>query len=243
MTDKRLAVVIFIAVCCYSLSAQVKDSYSLRGTIMAGEGRVIEDRVLEVRGETIGELRPLPDHSNAIVTQSYILPGLVDLHDHIAWNVFPRWRTYMLFPNRYEWQQRADYKIALNTPHTLLGKEHQDECEANEYAEIKALVGGATSTVGSLGSGDIRCIEGVVRNLDFASGIVGRRSTMKYFLSASRSDGRIKSALTWEACRQFLSWHTSPRVSRATPPLLANSRVLSRADSFGPVHRLSTVWR
>jgi 5-methylthioadenosine/S-adenosylhomocysteine deaminase len=181
VTYKRLAVVIFIAVRSYSLSAQVKESYSLRGTIMAGEGRVNEDGVLEVRGETIGELRPLPDHSNAVITQSYILPGFIDLRDHIVWNAFPRWRTYMWFPNRYEWQQRADYKIALNTPHTLLGKEHQDECEANEYAEIKALVGGATSTVGSLGSGDIRCIEGVVRNLDFASGIAGKKVNNEVF--------------------------------------------------------------
>jgi cytosine/adenosine deaminase-related metal-dependent hydrolase len=181
MIYKRMAAVFFIAVCSYSLSAQVKESYSLRGTIIAGEGRIIEDGVLEVRADTISELHPLPDHSNSIVTQSYILPGFIDLHDHIVWNVFPRWRTYVLYANRYEWQQRADYKIALSTPHTLLGKEHQDECEANEYAEIKALVGGATSTVGSLSSGDIRCIEGVVRNLDFASGIAGKKVNNEVF--------------------------------------------------------------
>lgn len=172
MTPKRIALLTVAAFWTCALFAQT-DHYSLRGTIVAAEGRVIDDGIVEVRGDSIVGVSERPDDSNAVVTESYVLPGFIDLHDHITWNIFPRWRTYTLSSNRYEWQQRADYKIALSTPRSLLAR--PDECDANEYAEIKAMVGGATSTVGSLSSGDIRCIEGVVRDLDSASGITGKK--------------------------------------------------------------------
>src|SRR5260370_17662516 len=125
--------------------AQTNDGYSLRGTIIVADGKVAEDGVLAIRGDIISEVRTASGSSDATETHSYILPGFVDLHNHVTWNVFPRWRPYTLLANRYEWQQRADYKIALNTPRALLGKEHQDECDANEYPEIKALDARATS--------------------------------------------------------------------------------------------------
>jgi len=170
MRFNRMAIVVCLALFSSSVLAQTGEGYSLRGTIIMAEGKVVEEGVLAIRGDIVSEVRPPSGSFDAIDTHSYILPGFIDLHNHITWNVFPRWRTYTLFANRYEWQQRADYKIALNTPRALLGKEHQDECDANEYAEIKALVGGATSIVGSLSpiSGDIRCIEGLVRNRDSA---------------------------------------------------------------------------
>lgn len=179
----RMATVLYLASFSSWAWAQTSSSYSLRGTIITADGKVLEDGVLAIRGDVIMDVRATPGSSNAIDTRSYILPGFIDLHNHVTWNIFPRWRTYTLFANRYEWQERADYKIALNTPHVLLGREHQDECDANEYAEIKALVGGATSIVGSLSpsSGDIRCIEGLVRNLDFASGIAGRKVNYEVF--------------------------------------------------------------
>lgn len=63
----------------------------------------------------------------------------------------------------------------MDTPHRLLFEENW-RCEANLFGEVKALVGGATSSVGSLapsakGLSDNKCIEGLVRNLDFYSGL------------------------------------------------------------------------
>ena len=76
--------------------------------------------------------------------------------------------------------------MALDTPHGLFVKSHKDECYANEYAEIKAMVGGATATVGSLASGDRRCISGLVRNLDFDSEIESRKVNNEVFPFALR---------------------------------------------------------
>lgn len=190
MTWKRIAVLLCVLASRVCVFAQENTSYTLRGTILAGEGKVLDDGVLEVRGQIIAAIRSSANAAD-IATQSYILPGFIDLHDHITWNIFPRWRSYALYPNRYEWQQRADYKMALDTPHGLFVKSHEDECYANEYAEIKAMVGGATATVGSLASGDRRCISGLVRNLDFDSEIEGRKVNNEVFpfgLSVERAN-------------------------------------------------------
>jgi len=174
----RIAAVVCVVFCCCLLLAQNNGHYKLRGTILSADGKALEDGVLDIQGDAIAGIRAAPADAASTETQSYILPGFIDLHDHITWNVFPRWRTYVLYANRYEWQQRADYQIALDTPHRLLVEQH-DECAANEYAEIKALVGGATSTVGSVN--DPACIEGLVRNLDFDSEIAGRKVNNEVF--------------------------------------------------------------
>jgi 5-methylthioadenosine/S-adenosylhomocysteine deaminase len=207
MPFKQIAAVLWLGLCAFGMSAQEKDTYALKGTIIAEDGKIIEQGVVAIHADTITEVRAVSATWDGIATQSYILPGFIDLHNHITWNVFPRWRTYTLFSNRYEWQQRADYKIALSTPRLLLGKNHQDECKLNEYAEIKALVGGATSTVGSLSSGDIHCIEGLVRNLDFASGIVGRNVNNEVFPFALTLDraNTIRSGLSNKPPVPFLA--------------------------------------
>src|ERR1019366_6368681 len=79
--------------------------------------------------------------------------------------------------NRYEWQQRTAYKIALDGPHAKIAGDHALACDADRFGEIKAIVGGATSVVGSLtptaNTDDIACIEGLARNLDYYSGFDG----------------------------------------------------------------------
>jgi hypothetical protein len=36
--------------------------------------------------------------------------GLIDLHNHLAWIVFPRWHPAQEFTNRYDWQQKPTYQ-------------------------------------------------------------------------------------------------------------------------------------
>jgi 5-methylthioadenosine/S-adenosylhomocysteine deaminase len=93
--------------------------------------------------------------------------------------VFPRFRTYKEFPSRYDWQQLDLYHIALVTPHDQLIRERLG-CAMNRYAEVKAITEGETSVVGSL---EDKCIEGLARNLDFASALYGAGSFGKEKLS------------------------------------------------------------
>jgi 5-methylthioadenosine/S-adenosylhomocysteine deaminase len=142
--------------------------YVLKGTIVTPD-QVIEDGAVLIVGEKIravGHDVSVPAGAKVVETGGIILPGFIDLHNHLTWNVFPRWRTYKEFSNRYEWQQLPMYGIALNTPHAQLP---QLGCAMNRYAEVKAISEGETSVVGSLAK-DNKCIEGLARNLDFYSG-------------------------------------------------------------------------
>jgi hypothetical protein len=146
-----------------------EEAYALKGTIVTPE-QVIENGMILIVGEKIkevGQNLSLPHGTLVVEADGVILPAFIDLHNHITWNLFPRWKTYKEFGNRYDWQQLVAYGIALSTPHYELGKAKLG-CDMNRYAEVKAITEGEASLVGSLGPE--KCIEGMARNLDFYSG-------------------------------------------------------------------------
>jgi len=149
-----------------------ENQYALRGTLVTPD-QVIANGTILVVGEkiqAIGADIAIPPHTNVIDTKGIILPGFLDLHNHLTWNVLPRWKPNRGFANRYEWQQLEAYSIALATPHSELMRENLG-CAMNRYAEVKAITEGETAVVGSLGPE--KCIEGLARNLDFYSGFYG----------------------------------------------------------------------
>jgi len=142
---------------------------ALRGTIVTPD-QVIEQGTVLISADKIqavGANIPIPDHAIVIAGDNVIYPGLIDLHNHLTWNFLPRWNPNRLFNTRYEWQAIPEYGIALTTPHSKIMDEGLD-CQAEQYAEVKAIVGGATSVVGGLYS---KCDNGLARNLDYDSGL------------------------------------------------------------------------
>jgi len=164
---------ILLLACCPPLCAQI----ALRGTLVTPTA-VIPDGTVLITGEKIaaaGKDVTLPAGVQVIETGGFIYPGLIDLHDHLTWNFLPRWKPNREFNNRYEWQALPEYKVVLTTPE---GKTFDEglACDTEQYAEVKAIVGGATSVNGSLNqwrqpAGKQKCIEGLARNLDFYSGL------------------------------------------------------------------------
>ena len=100
-----------------------------------------------------------------IDTGGIIFPGLINLHDHVVWNVFPRWDPNQVFMNRYEWRMGNEDYVKISA--AFSGISADLFCEMNTYGEIRALAGGTTSIVGTANR---LCIRGLVRNLDFLSG-------------------------------------------------------------------------
>jgi 5-methylthioadenosine/S-adenosylhomocysteine deaminase len=154
--------------------AQQSGQYTLRGTIITPD-QVFQDGFVSVRQDRISDAAAISgkEPSGAIQTDSIILPGLIDLHNHITWNFLPRWKPNELFGDRYEWQQRQAYKIALDGPHARVFAKSGLPCDAERYGEVKAIAGGATSVVGGLTPvkpDDNACIMGLARNLDNYSG-------------------------------------------------------------------------
>jgi 5-methylthioadenosine/S-adenosylhomocysteine deaminase len=139
---------------------------ALRGTIVAPFG-IIDDGTIAMSGPTIVSVSPgsSPASEPAVEVDGILFPGLIDLHNHLTWNVFPRWTPPSLSRNRYEWQEMPQYAAALSDPHAGLVRAGYD-CDLNRYGELKAIVNGATATVGSIRD---ECIRGLARNLDFLS--------------------------------------------------------------------------
>ncbi len=143
--------------------------YALRGTVVTPAG-VIANGVVVVDGDTIVELAArAPKGVTVIDTGGVIFPGLIDLHNHVTWNAFPRWRPKRAVTARYDWIADPDYLATLSDPRGAVNQSH--DCDLERYGEVKALVNGATAIAGSLAK---PCSRGLIRNLDYDSGFAGK---------------------------------------------------------------------
>ena len=135
---------------------------------------------LEIAGGRILHLeREKPDVAGAEVleTDDLIFPGFIDLHNHPSFNILPRWTPPRKFPNRYAWRDWQVYREQLEDKAHAVMADPATFCDIDEYAEVKALIGGTTSIIG-LGSTKPDkptplCIRGLVRNLDHYTGFYG----------------------------------------------------------------------
>lgn len=166
-----LCFISFVILIAGSTAVSAQDrKYAIRGTIVTPDDLIEKGTVL-VSGskiEAVGSEVKIPNDATILDVDGIILPGFVDLHNHLTWNALRTWKPNKEFANRYEWQQTPEYNIALATPHAQLMKQGLG-CDLNRFAEVKAISEGETSVVGSL-SPPQECIEGLARNLDFSSG-------------------------------------------------------------------------
>jgi len=138
---------------------------ALSGTLITPDG-VVPDGVVLVQGGLIvaaGAHVSLPPGTRTVETHGILAPGLIDLHNHLTWNVFPRWKPTAEFATRYDWQHSTLYSTLLEGPHQALS-EAGLECQMERYAEVKAISEGETSVVGGV---DSPCVQGLARNLDY----------------------------------------------------------------------------
>lgn len=169
----RILIATIVAALLGCASARA-DTWALRGNLVMPGGS-IQPGVIVITDQKIGavgtDIRP-PAGARVIDVPGLILPGFIDLHDHLTWNVFPRWVPSRQFHNRYEWQESAEYDRVLLGPEGRLIAAGLG-CDADLYAQVKAIAGGATSVVGSYHAADYYsndCIRGLARSLDFNSG-------------------------------------------------------------------------
>ena len=153
----------------------------LKGTIIT-PGKILRGGFLVIRNNKIDALyetlKPdqIPNNAIYIDTRGIIFPGLVDLHNHISYNVFPDWEPGKdKFSNRYEWRfhSRAHQRL-VKTPDSLMSDLF---CARNTYGELRGLVGGTTSMANTALSD---CLARMVRNLDDPVQVEGR--SIKYLL-------------------------------------------------------------
>jgi 5-methylthioadenosine/S-adenosylhomocysteine deaminase len=103
-----------------------------------------------------------PAGPRVLATDGVILPGLIDLHGHPEFNVFAPWEPPGSYVNRYAWRASDPYHKLIRDPQNTLLTALPPGTELR-YAEIRALVGGATAIQGASARGTA---ESLVRNVD-----------------------------------------------------------------------------
>jgi 5-methylthioadenosine/S-adenosylhomocysteine deaminase len=153
---------LFLLLATYTLGQE--KPIALIGTILLPNQSINNGTLVIIDGHiaAVGVGVFIPNNAIILHTNGVILPGLIDLHNHLTWNIFPRWKPIEEFGSRYDWQEKAIYKTLMTSPHKGL-VEAGLTCEMQRYAEVKAITQGATSVIGSLRR---PCNRGLARNLD-----------------------------------------------------------------------------
>jgi 5-methylthioadenosine/S-adenosylhomocysteine deaminase len=104
-----------------------------------------------------------------VETRGTIFPGLIELHNHTAYNALPLWQVPKNYTNRDTWGNSADYHRLVTAPMKTLGEATDLLPALVRYVEAKALLGGVTTTQGIAlfsAAGIRRYYRGIVRNVE-----------------------------------------------------------------------------
>lgn len=151
-------------------------TYVLRGRVvtMDAPGQVFDNgQVVVSKGLIAAVLRDgeeLPEqYANAktVDTGGTIYPGLIDLHNHFAYNIRPLWPLPKRYDNRSQWGTPL-YSAEVSKPVKAIAGSYRTARYLVRYVEAKALIGGTTTGQGILTQikGGWRLYEGVMRNVE-----------------------------------------------------------------------------
>jgi hypothetical protein len=151
-------------------------TYVLRGRVVTMDvpGQFFEDgQVVVSKGLIAAVLRKgeeLPqEYGNAKVvdTGGTIYPGLIDLHNHFAYNIRPLWPLPKRYDNRGQWGTPL-YSAQVSKPVKAIAGSYRTARYLVRYVETKALIGGTTTGQGikTQVNGGWRLYEGVMRNVE-----------------------------------------------------------------------------
>jgi 5-methylthioadenosine/S-adenosylhomocysteine deaminase len=152
--------------------------WALAGRIvtMDAASSVVSDGVVWIADAAIAAITqrgdPAPAGFEAITpleTGGTVLPGLIELHNHIAYNLLPLWHVPQRYTNRDTWGNSAEYHQLVTAPMKTIGEATELLPALVRYVECKALVGGVTTTQGIAlfsAPGVRRYYRGIVRNVE-----------------------------------------------------------------------------
>jgi 5-methylthioadenosine/S-adenosylhomocysteine deaminase len=119
---------------------------SFRGRVWIGDDGVVQAVTRGTRAGPPGfEAAPVVDVGSALV-----LPGLVDLHNHLAYNTLGLWvepAQQAPFRHHNDWTDAPTYAASVTWPAAAFVAAAPEELLA--YVEAKAIVGGVTTIQGS----------------------------------------------------------------------------------------------
>jgi 5-methylthioadenosine/S-adenosylhomocysteine deaminase len=131
--------------------------WALAGRIATMDSRstVVMDGVVWIADAAIAAITQRGDPSPSgfqdvtpLLTSGTVFPGLIELHNHTAYNLLPLWHVPQKYSNRDTWGNTAEYHQLVTAPMKTIGEATDLLPALVRYVECKALVGGVTTTQG-----------------------------------------------------------------------------------------------
>lgn len=111
--------------------------------------------------------------ASVIATHGVILPGLVDAHNHILFDIFDEtdWSPSQVYQNHNQWTAEARYGAMVDAKQYMNGEGTPNldpgfGCEMNKYGELKGLIAGTTSILGAANPANKTCYGSLARTID-----------------------------------------------------------------------------
>ena len=175
------------------------DRLLLAGTVVTPDA-AFEGEVL-IAGYTIAcvapscAAEPAAADATVVATNGIIFPGLIDTHNHILFDIFDEtdWSPTKLYTNHNQWPNDPRYKAMVDAKQYLNGEAGSPVsigCEMDKYGELKALIAGTTSVVGSANPANRTCYGSLARTIDQTANGLGadRIQAATIFPSTSAAD-------------------------------------------------------
>lgn len=186
----------------------------LRGTVVTPD-QAFAGEVLIV-GETLAcvaaSCSSAPEAANASIVETHgiILPGLVDVHNHVLFDIFDErhWTPSQVYTNHDQWVNEPKYGAMLDAKQYLNSEGTSPvelSCEMDKFGELKSLIAGSTSIVGHAGL-NRNCFGTLARSIEQMSNGLSTDTIQVSSLfppSASSADG---------VCSNFASGKTTAYV-------------------------------
>jgi len=145
----------------------------------AGDVLISGDTIACVAADCSSE----PDAATAsvVTTNGIILPGLIDTHNHILFDIFDEsdWAPSEIYEHHDQWTSPSNeprYTALVDAKQYLNGEGSpvNFNCEMNKYGELKGIIAGTTSIVGAANPANKVCYRTMARTIDqSANGLCG----------------------------------------------------------------------
>ena len=138
------------------------------GVIEAGELLVVDEFIICAAADCSAE--PAAGNATVVDTHGVISPGLIDPHNHLAYNFLPEWVAPegVLYGNRYQWADEPSYEEHVR-PYTTYRSTNTHFCPGAQWAELRSLLHGTTTIMAQ--SFVRTCTQALVRNADHDHGL------------------------------------------------------------------------
>ena len=138
---------------------------------------IVDPGIVYCRDGSIVAVQPAnasapPGFENVAVTQTRgtVLPGMIELHNHLPYDVLSLWQVPKAYTNRDQWsaESNPDYHRLVTGPMRILGADPNLVPAIVRYVEVRALLGGTTTSQGITlaKSAIISHFRGLVRNVE-----------------------------------------------------------------------------